>query len=314
MKSKIFSFIGIIILLLVLNVFFNIMSTPSLIVVNMMFVILFFIIINFLSLTDGDKNTDRDKKKVTVTVIDFLYPKESTIIPNELSQGMITKKIKQMNDYIFNMKCDISKSYISKSGGSNRSSSIIGIIINSIGNVIGFKGFNMSDFQNYIFKYNCDIITEILQSDVANTILKNFEENYQLITKIVMAPLIFIIIPIIYFISSYFILFKEIFCKTFSEANGQNDLFDNFLFKIIFGYFNLLIMSFFIIPSIFSIKTLIHMFTFTILPFLIFKKDYIFNFEDNEKKIKGIITFISLMFIFFNIPFLYNSILRLYNI
>ena len=296
MKSKIFSFIGIIILLLVLNVFFNIMSTPSLIVVNMMFVILFFIIINFLSLTDGDKNT----------VIDFLYPKESTIIPNELSQGMITKKIKEMNDYILNMKCDISKSNISKSDSSTS--------LTLIGKLIGFKGFNMRDFQNYIFKYNCDIITEILQSDVANTILKSFEDNYSLITKMVMAPFIFIIIPIIYFISSYYILFKGILSKTFSEANGQNDLFNNFLFKIIFGYFNLLIMSFFIIPSIFSIKTLIHMFTFTILPFLIFKKDYIFNFEDNEKQIKGIITFISLMFIFFNIPFLYNSILRLYNI
>jgi len=299
MKSKIFSFIGIIILLLVLNVFFNIMSTPALIVVNMMFVILFFIIINFLSLTDEK------------TVIDFLYPKESTIIPNELSHNMITKKIKEMNDYIFNIKCDISKSNISKSD-SNIS------ILSLIGKLIGFKGFNMRDFQNYIFKYNCDIITEILQSesDLANTILKSFEDKYPypLITKMVMAPLIFIIIPIINFISSYFILFKEIFRKTFSEANGQNDLFDNFLFKIIFGYFNLLIMSFFIIPSIFSIKTLIHMFTFTILPFLIFKKNYIFNFEDNEKKIKGIITFISLMFIFFNIPFLYYSILRLYNI
>ena len=84
----------------------------------------------------------------------------------------------------------------------------------------------------YIKIYNLKIISDILKevTNITRSIISIFIDcSY--FNKILLAPVIFIMIPIIVFIKGYYTLFNNILNKITDDNN-------NFLFEIVFTFFN----------------------------------------------------------------------------
>ena len=100
-------------------------------------------------------------------------------------------------------------------------------------------------------------------------------------------------IPIIVFIKGYYTLFNNILNKITDDNN-------NFLFEIVFTFFNFFLLN----PIVFillSIKIILHIFTFLFLPFFIIKNTSVASI-DKIMNIEGFKMFMIIIFLLFNIP------------
>lgn len=244
-------------------------------------------------------------------VIDFLYPENKiNNIPSNILDNKFTNLIKNINNKVFDINCD---NINNNNQNNNNQNNLLFSLLKIFG--IDING-SVNSFENYFKKYNCDLIINTLksQTEMTNNILKIFEEksnineNFRNITKILVAPIMFIMKPFVLFFWGYLELFREIINKTiFDNSSGYN-----LLFKMVFSFINFFIINFFVILPVFSIKVLIHLFTFTLLPFIIMKNNCNSNINNIISK-KGVKPFLLLLFVLFNIPFwssIYNTIIK----
>ena len=228
---------------------------------SFLFIFIFFIIINFLRLT------------FDISINKFLYPE------NE-SEANLTDE----NPVLNFIKKDYFTQFISE-----KNKDII-IFNNNIKNQ-KLKELGMG---KYIKIYNLKIISDILKevTNITRSIISIFID-YSYFNKILLAPVIFIMIPIIVFIKGYYTLFNNILNKITDDNN-------NFLFEIVFTFFNFFLLN----PIVFillSIKIILHIFTFLFLPFFIIKNTSVASI-DKIMNIEGFKMFMIIIFLLFNIP------------
>ena len=266
--------------------------------------ILTLIIISFISLTCNSK------------IIDFLYPtKKITDIPNSIYNNKFTNMIKNINNKIFDFNCVINCENVEEEedntmrGGADifglGYKLFLGDTINKI-----FKTIKKAiiKFENYIKMFNCIIITNTLKSqiDIINSVYTIFEnkkdknENFKNLTKILLAPILFVLKPIINVVWGAIMLLKETIHNSFSSKNNCYNLF----IKLFISMINLFFINIIAFPILIS-QFIFHILSFTILPIFIIKNNSKSSIS-NIIKTEGLIPLLIFLLVIFNIPFIIN--------